>query len=100
MIKTGQLIRVLLLFYRRLLFPALALSIGLSLLFFPGNLFTGTSIALLFFLPLFHYFIYEMIYPSEYYFYHNFGLEKYALWIVTALLSVFQLLLVWMIGAN
>lgn len=37
---------------------------------------------------LFHYFIYEMSFKKEYYFYYNLGLSKITLWISTIIISV------------
>jgi len=37
--------------------------------------------------PLFHYFIYEVRNYNEYYFYHNLGLSRVSLWILTFIKS-------------
>lgn len=43
--------------------------------------------AYMLFAPFFHFAIYEIRNPNEYYFYYNLGLSKMALWIFTILFS-------------
>lgn len=82
-------IKGLFLFYKRIVFPALLFSavlssFGMTLV----NFFGGLGFAFLFLLPLFHYLSYEIRYPGEYYFYHNQGLSKLVLWLITLVISL------------
>jgi len=83
-------------FYLRLLLPALILS-GILGAYAPAeilNFSAGAGLSFLFVLPMFHYFIYEINNPQEYYFYHNLGLSKVFLWTFTIISSsIFSLIL-------
>lgn len=74
-----------LLFYRKLVIPLLALALLVGF-FVPGPglfKFGAAGIVFIFFTPVFHFFIYEIRRPNEYYFYYNLGLSKIKLWIST-----------------
>ena len=83
-------IKVLWLFYKRLILPALSLSLLSGMFFMTFNKrfsLAAVGIAYLFFACLFHYFIYEIRHNNEYYFYYNLGLSKLNLWIFTIVTS-------------
>lgn len=85
-------LRCLFIFHRKLFFPALVVSLLLGLIGFPliqSFSFKGVGISYMLFTPLFHYFIYEVRNPNEYYFYHNLGLSRVNLWISTFVVSLF-----------
>lgn len=74
-------IKILWLFYKKLLIPAVLFS-------FLFNLTTGLNyksfgISFLLIFPLMHFFIYELRMKNEYIFYANFGLSKVFLWTLT-----------------
>lgn len=74
-------LKVLWIFYRKLLIPGVLFSIFLS-----GTLsFTFKNFSLCFVLlfPLLHYFIYELRLKNEYLFYANLGFSRTCLWIIT-----------------
>jgi hypothetical protein len=77
-------------FYQRLIIPSLILSY-LTALFAPPdvsiNFSIGFGISIMLFMPLFHFFLYEVNNPQEYYYYHNLGLSKLMLWAFTILSS-------------
>lgn len=74
-------------FYKKLIFPSLAVSILLA--FFGSlKLITGTGLAYVFLTPVFQFLFYDLSRPNEYYFYYNMGLSKVALWINTILMSL------------
>ncbi len=85
-----RIIKGLLLFYKRLLIPLVIISVTLNLM---GMAITGKfslhglGITYIFLSPLLQYFIYEIIYPEEYYFYYNLGLSKTILWFSTLLIG-------------
>ncbi len=83
-------------FFQKLIIPSLVLSIVLSYFMMePNNFYAGTGISFIILTPTFHYFIYEIKNPNEYYFYYNLGLSKLVLWINTVLISLaFGLILV------
>lgn len=75
-------------FYQKLVIPTLVVSILLSFIMMDHiNLYTGIGISIIFLTPVFHYFIYEIRYPNEYYFYYNLGLSKISLWVGTVVIS-------------
>jgi hypothetical protein len=77
-------------FYRKLLAPALVMSILAGLLGLAVSdsvSLRPIGIAFVFFAPFFHFAIYEIRNPNEYYFYYNLGLSKLVLWISTVLIS-------------
>lgn len=86
-----RLFKAILIFYQKLIIPALILS---GLLGFMGLGVTGVfsleaiGISFMFSGPLFHYFIYEVRNNNEYYFYFNMGLSRLSLWIITFSLSL------------
>lgn len=83
----SRIIIASLIFYKRLVLPSIALSVlfglvGMSVLEVFSLKLVGFTYMLLG--PLFHYFIYEMNNPDEYYFYHNVGLSRFTLWLITS----------------
>jgi hypothetical protein len=77
-------------FYQKLFLPSFILS-GILACFGPEQikLAYSSALAICFFMltPVFHYFIYEVSSPHEYYFYHNLGLSKAMLWATTIIAS-------------
>jgi hypothetical protein len=81
-------VKGLYLFYKRIIFPSLVLSLvlpifGMSVIDF----FSGVGLSFFFLLPLFHYMGYEIRYPDEYYFYHNLGFSRRILWLSTIVVA-------------
>lgn len=98
----GKMILCTWLFYRKLIVPTLLFSV---LAGFLGSDSSGSfslkslGVSYILFSLMFHYFIYEVRSPHEYYFYHNLGLSKTALWastLFTGLLLCLLIFLVWM----
>lgn len=76
-------------FYKKLVVPALAVSILLALFSLAYlELASGIVISYVLFTPCMHYVMYEIRSPHEYYFYHNLGLSKTALWANTLTVSI------------
>ena len=91
-----QILNGILIFYKKPTLPALvvALVFGILVFIFSGRFsFAPVAIAYLPLSVLFHYFIYEVINPREYYFYYNMGLSKIALWGASLLLSLLIVLI-------
>jgi hypothetical protein len=90
----SQIMRIILsilIFYRKLIVPSLAVAMALGfLVFITTNKFPLTKVGIYYILMslVFHYFIYEKRNPGEYYFYYNMGLSKFMLWGTTLLLSL------------
>jgi len=80
-------IKILWIFYRKLLIPTITFSLLLSLPF--GMNYKNFSNSFLFIFPLLHYLIYEVRLKNEYVFYANFGFSKWQLWIFTLSFSAF-----------
>jgi len=81
--------RGLWIFYRKLILPSLVLSAFLGLLMMQGKqIIGGAGFAYIFLTPMFHFMIYDMTSPKEYFFYYNLGLSKTVLWINTIVLSL------------
>lgn len=81
-----MIFKILGIFYIKLLIPAVLFSLlAASLTGFSYHNF-GLCFFLIF--PTFQYFIYELRYKNEYYFYANFGFSKTFLWIVTLAISL------------
>jgi hypothetical protein len=77
-------------FYKKLILPTVVVSTLLGLLLYPNTETIASSlkwsgISYLLLTPVFHYFIYEVRNPNEYYFYYNMGLSKLVLWISTTI---------------
>ena len=80
------LLKCIFIFQKKIFIPTLITSIILS--FIGGFLsFKGVGFTFIVFATLFHYIIYEIRYPNEYYFYFNFGLSKASLWLSTLLMG-------------
>ncbi len=78
---------ILWIFYKKILIPALLFSLFISFLL-PYRLETfGLSFLLI--SPVLHYFIYELRFKSEYYFYANLGFSRPFLWAGTIVLGLF-----------
>jgi hypothetical protein len=79
-------LKILSIFYIKLLIPAVLFSL---LMCFPLG-FSANSFGLYFvlFLPCLHFFMYELRFKQEYYFYANFGFSRRLLWILTGSLSI------------
>ncbi|MDO9256461.1 MAG: hypothetical protein Q7U54_13170 [Bacteroidales bacterium] len=87
-----QMLIGLWLFYRKLLVPSITMSvlIGLSGLIVSDSVSTASiGTAYIVFAPFFHFVVYEIRNPNEYYFYHNLGLSKMCLWMFTIIFSFF-----------
>ncbi|MEJ2880918.1 hypothetical protein [Pedobacter sp. GR22-6] len=84
-----RILRGIYFFYTKLIVPSLALSILIAY-FRPAGVDwkTGIGISLIFLLPVFHYFSYELRSPQEYYFYHNLGLSRLILWLSTIIIGL------------
>ncbi|MES2827621.1 MAG: hypothetical protein V4687_05695 [Bacteroidota bacterium] len=84
-----QLLKAVWFFYQKMIIPSFAVSILLSLFTMSYiQILPGIGIAFIFLTPAFHYYIYELRNPDEYYFYYNMGLGKITLWISTIILSI------------
>ena len=82
-------IQGLIFFYQKLIVPSLMLSIFFSYFFLESNdIYAGIGISFIFLTPMFHYLIYDVKNPNEYYFYHNLGLSKLLLWVSTIIISL------------
>lgn len=76
-------------FYQKLIVPSLVISFVLSFFMMKRvDLYAGIGISFIFLTPVFHYFIYEIRNPNEYYFYYNLGLSKLLLWTNTIIISL------------
>lgn len=85
--------RALILFQIRIVIPAIFVSLlsgGFGLAAIPSykGFCMGCGLGYMFFAPLFHYFIYELRNPGEYYFYYNLGLSKMFLWGSTVISAI------------
>jgi hypothetical protein len=77
-------------FYKKLIIPSMVVSvlIGSFGMTISGSFLIRTvGIGYILLSPLFHYFIYEIRNPGEYYFYYNMGLSKLILWASTFTIS-------------
>jgi hypothetical protein len=88
-------------FYKRLVIPALIVSAAFGFLgmITPGGNFSLKTVGFSYFLNslLFHYLIYEIRHPEEYYFYYNLGFNKLMLWGINLVIS-FVLSLIFIIA--
>lgn len=85
-----QMIIGLWFFYKKLLVPSITMSVLIgvtSLIVFDSVSTVSIGTAYIVFAPFFHFAVYEIRNPNEYYFYHNLGLSKIALWIFTFIFS-------------
>jgi len=76
-------LRHIFLFQRKFLLPAVVISLFLGAVGASANdesVITNAGLSYLLVLPLFQFFVYELRYPNEYYFYHNLGISKVMLW--------------------
>ena len=77
-------------FYRRIIFLSMFMSLIISLSgYFFQRTFSLKAICICWVIlcPLVHYFIYDLLKPEEYIFYHNLGLTRHVLWYVTIISS-------------
>ncbi|OCK50834.1 hypothetical protein BA768_18440 [Chryseobacterium sp. CBo1] len=79
-------LKILWIFYRKLLIPGILFSLFLT--FQLGLTLENFSLCFLLIFPLLHYFIYELRFKNEYHFYTNFGFSKLNLWIITIGLAI------------
>lgn len=85
------LLKGIYLFHKKLIIPVLSISLLLSLI--GGSISTSfffkiLGISYIIFALLFHFYIYEIRNSTEYYFYHNLGLNKICLWLSTVIISL------------
>ena len=86
-----QLVSGILIFYRKLVAPTLIFSALVGLFGFPMSgrySFLGLGVGYMLFAPFFHYFIYDIRNSNEYFFYHNMGLSRAALWVASVIISI------------
>jgi len=87
------MIKSYLFFYSKILIPTVCISIGVSLMV--GFSFKSMLLSYSLFSIMLHYIMYELVYPTEYYFFYNLGFTKAILWSITlainAVLAVFLL---------
>ncbi|MDP3437280.1 MAG: hypothetical protein Q8S04_08550 [Bacteroidales bacterium] len=80
----------LLIFYKKLIIPSAIFSIMIGM---TGIMATGTfslkytGLAYLFICPMVHFFVYDVRYSNDYYFYYNLGLSRKSLWASTLVIS-------------
>jgi len=74
-------IKILWIFYKKLLIPAVLFSLLMA--FQIGFSFESFGLFFILLFPLIHYFIYELRFKNEYFFYANFGFSRLFLWIIT-----------------
>lgn len=67
-------------FYKKILVPTLPIAILFAL---AGGSVAAFGVAYLFISLNLHFFIYEILYARDYYFYYNLGLSKLNLWLAT-----------------
>jgi len=85
-----QMIFGLLLFYKKLIVPSFTMSIlmGVMGMVVSDSVSTASiGTAYIVFAPFFHFAVYEIRNPNEYYFYYNLGLSKISLWAFTLIFS-------------
>jgi len=78
-------------FYIKLILPSLSMSVALTFIFYLMNSPISIQLFAVFYIiltPTFHFFIYEVRNPNEYYFYYNMGISKLVLWLSTIILSL------------
>ena len=81
----------ILIFYKKLIIPTLTVAILIACLgISKSETFSlpAVGFSYIFLTPLFHYFIYELRNPNEYFFYYNFGLSKLILWVSSLTISI------------
>lgn len=86
-----QIFLIILTFYKKLIIPTVATSLILgSVATGVSNkpFFNGVGNSYIFVGLLFHYYIYEIRNPKEYYFYYNFGLSKLSLWFCSLIINL------------
>jgi hypothetical protein len=79
-------------FYKKLIIPVISMSslFGISEFIMTRSYslsFKSLGISYIVFTPMFHYYIYEIRNPNEYYFYYNMGISKPVLWLSTLIFS-------------
>ena len=85
-----RLITAVLMFYKKLLLPSILMSVFMGLIsMVTSDTFSTHTVgaAYILFALFFHFTIYEIRNPNEYYFYYNLGLSKMVLWMSTVLIS-------------
>lgn len=85
-----RILKAILIFYQKLIVPALVLSALLGFFTFgiTGE-FPGKTVGISYFVfaLVFHFFIYEVRNRNEYYFYYNIGLSHLSLWVISCAIS-------------
>ena len=84
-------LKPLLFFHKRLAPPILLISILLGLAFYRNIPAIGFIFMVL--MPLWHFYIYEVRYKNEYYFYFNLGFTRLSLWLSTLVIMVLILVI-------
>ena len=78
-------------FQQKLILPTLSVAVGVGIAGYFSiwsiPIIQGTGFGYILAGPLTHYFIYELRYPNEYYFYFNLGLNKSVLCTSTAFIN-------------
>ncbi|MDM9631762.1 hypothetical protein [Robiginitalea aurantiaca] len=74
-------LKPLILFQKRIVPPALLISIALGILLFREP--WGIGLVFLVVAPVLHYYTYEIRSENEYVFYYNLGFSRLALWMAT-----------------
>jgi hypothetical protein len=79
------------LFYKKIAIPAFIVSmvLGIAAFAISGEIsLIPVAVSYVSLAVLFHYFMYEVMNPRQYYFYYNLGLSRYHLWRASLLLSL------------
>jgi len=77
---------ILWIFYKKIMFPTLGFSLLIS--FLSSFSIKNFGLNFLLILPVLHYFIYELRFKNEYYFYANVGFSRIFLWAGTILSGI------------
>lgn len=84
-----RIINALWIFYKKLILPSIVVSALLATFYFKlGEIIKGTGMAYVFLTPVFHYLLYDLTSPKEYFFYYNMGISKLFLWINSIVVSL------------
>ena len=89
--KSLHFLKAILLFYQKIFFPAIIISSGVGIVnaaILGSQALGSIGIVFIFFAPLIHFFIYELMRRKEYYFYYNLGLSKITLWLFSISMSL------------
>lgn len=77
------------LFYKKLFLLTLVFSVLIGSISQTngGSFISAAGKVFIILTPIFHYFLYEVRYPNEYYFYYNLGFSKLQLWLISLLIG-------------